>query len=152
MKNFFIGAVVTTMMIVPVQGVVFAADTVPSGSNSGNSVPSGSNPTDNVPSGANPGSGSGGTVKLTNPLSSSENYNLTDFLKSVIAIILVFAIPIIVLFIMYAGFLFVTARGEPAQIQKARAALTWAVIGGVIVLGAWAILEVIQGTITAITK
>ena len=50
---------------------------------------------------------------------------------------------------MYAGFLFVTARGDAAQISTARKALLWAVVGGVIALGAKLIIEVIQGTVDA---
>jgi hypothetical protein len=68
----------------------------------------------------------------------------------IIEIILVFAVPIIVFFIIYAGFLFVTARGNENQIGTARTALTWAVIGGVIVLGANLILTVVQQTVNTL--
>lgn len=53
--------------------------------------------------------------------------------------------------IMYAGFLFVTARGEPAKITQAKTALLYAVIGTAILLGAWTISEAIQGTIKQIS-
>lgn len=92
--------------------------------------------------------GAGGCVagELCNPLQSA---TITDFLLKIIDVILIFAQPLIVLFIMYAGYLYVTARGEDAQITTARSALLWAVIGGVIILGARLILAVIKGTIAA---
>lgn len=55
---------------------------------------------------------------------------------------------IAVIMIMYAGFLYVTARGSEAQIKKAHNALLYAVIGAAILLGAWAISQAIQATIT----
>ncbi len=85
--------------------------------------------------------------ELRNPLKSRD---IPEFLGKIIDIILVFALPIIVLFIMYAGYLFVTANGKPEQIKEARNALLYAVIGGVIVLGARMIFTVIQGTANAL--
>ena len=88
-----------------------------------------------------------GFGRLTNPLKSD---SITAFFTSILDIILTFAIPIVVLFIMYAGFLYVTARGDEGKIKTAHAALTWAIVGGVIVLGAKLIIDVIQGTVEAL--
>ena len=88
----------------------------------------------------------GGSRELKNPLKSK---SIEEFLLKIIDVLLVFALPIIVLYIMYAGYLFVTAQGDSGQISTARSALLWAVVGGVIVLGARVIVAVIQGTITA---
>jgi len=112
--------------------------------NVGNSTGNIGNTTGSV---SNPGPGSG-VVKLENPLG-SENDTIAKFLLKIIDVLLVFAIPIIILFIMYAGFLFVTARGNPSQIETARNALLWSVVGGVIILAAKLIIELIQGTISA---
>lgn len=84
------------------------------------------------------------TSFLENPLKFD---SIEGFLLAVIDVILVFALPLIVLFIMYAGFKFVFARGNESEVTKARTQLTWAVVGGLIVLGAKVILEVIQGTV-----
>lgn len=73
-----------------------------------------------------------------------------DALVLIIDILLTFALPLIVLYIMYAGYLFVTAQGNPGEVTKARTALLWAVVGGVIVLGAKIIIGVIQTTATAL--
>lgn len=99
--------------------------------------------------GSDPGGGAvrtGDTGKLSNPLQSK---SIEEFILKIIDVLLVFAIPIIMLYIMYAGYLFVTAQGDSGQITTARSALLWAVVGGVIVLGAKVIVEVIQGTIKA---
>lgn len=51
------------------------------------------------------------------------------------------------LMIMWAGFLYVTARGDSSQIKRAHEALTWAVIGAAILLGARVISGAIEATI-----
>jgi hypothetical protein len=85
--------------------------------------------------------------QLCNPLKST---TITGFLVSIIDVLLIFALPVIVFFIIYSGYLFVTAAGDTSQIEKARTSLTWSIIGGVIVLGAQLIVTVIQGTVTAL--
>ena len=110
---------------------------------SGNTV---SPPTGNVISPPSGGGGGGGTGALTNPLKAK---SITEFLFNVIEVLLIFAVPIIVFFIIYAGFLFVTARGDTSKISTAKSALTWAIIGGIIVLGAKIIIEVIKNTVAA---
>ena len=88
----------------------------------------------------------GTTMELANPLKAK---SIDAFILSIIEVIMVFLIPIIVLYIMYAGFLFVTARGNATQIADAKRALLYAIIGGVIVVGAKLIIDVIQGTVDA---
>lgn len=107
---------------------------------------SGNNP---PTSGNNPPTSGNSTVELKNPLKVD---SIEAFLVAIIDVILVFALPIIIFFIMYAGFLFTTARGDTSQIEKAKGALLWSVVGGVIVLGAKIIVEVIQGTVTPLLK
>ncbi len=94
--------------------------------------------------------GDGGiTAELANPLDSSIS-SIPAFFNVLVDIILVFAIPFIVFFIIYAGFLYVTAQGNPEKIQKAHAALLYALIGGMLILGANVLLYVITNTITQI--
>jgi hypothetical protein len=86
---------------------------------------------------------------LSNPLDSSIS-SIPAFFGVLVDIILVFAIPFIVFFIIYAGFLYVTAQGNPEKIQKAHAALLYALIGGMLILGANVLLDVITNTVTQI--
>jgi len=88
----------------------------------------------------------GGAGVLSNPLG---NKNLTQFLQDLLDVIMVFAIPLIVFMIIYAGFNYVMAQGSPEKVKTANKALLYAVIGGVIILGAQAILTVVQGTVDA---
>jgi len=86
------------------------------------------------------------TKNIINPLQSQ---TIPEFILKIIDVLLVFALPLIILYIMYAGFKLVTANGNAEQISSGRTALLWAVVGGVIVLGARAIIALIQGTIQA---
>lgn len=92
--------------------------------------------------------GRGDLVTVQNPL---EADNITELFASIIDVILVFAIPIIVFFIIYAGFLYVTARGNEGTIQKAHMALLYALIGGLLILGARVLIDVVKGTVEGVT-
>lgn len=97
--------------------------------------------------GINGASNGTGNVTLNNPL--GQGTTLTGFIQEILDVILIFAVPLIVFFIILAGFNYVMARGNPGKVQEASKALLYAVIGGVIILGAYVILEVISGTIDA---
>lgn len=90
----------------------------------------------------------GDPVTVQNPLVAK---NITELFEAIIDIVLVFAIPIIVFFIIYAGFLYVTARGNEGTIQKAHMALLYALIGGLLILGARVLIEVVKGTVEGVT-
>ncbi len=87
------------------------------------------------------------TMKLENPL---ESDSILEFLGAIFDIIITFAIPIIVLYIMYAGFMLVTARGDTTKIATGKTALTWALVGGVLILGADLLITVIESTVDSI--
>ena len=107
---------------------------------------SGSNGVGNSGIGSN-GVGTSGGAGFTNPLISG---TITEFLLKIIDILLVFALPITVLFIMYGGFMLVTAQGESKKLEDGRNAILWAVVGGVIALGAKVIIDVIQKTVNTL--
>ncbi len=62
--------------------------------------------------------------------------SLAELPSLLLDVLLVFAVPFTVLYIMYAGFLYVTAQGNPGKIEAAHRALLWSVVGGVVILGA----------------
>jgi len=93
------------------------------------------------------GGDSGDGPSLKNPL--GDDSTLTKLLNDILDVIMVFAVPVIVFFIIYAGFLYVTAQGDESKVTKGHKALLYAVVGGVIILGAKVLLEVIKGTIEA---
>ena len=92
------------------------------------------------------GNTEGGGLVLSNPLGDKD---LMDFLEDILNVIMVFAVPLIVFMIIYAGFKYVMAQGNPGKISDANKAIMFALIGGLLILGAWVILEVIQGTVDA---
>jgi len=49
------------------------------------------------------------------------------------------ALPFLVVFLIIAGFLFVTAQGNEQQLAKAKNTLFWTVIGAALIIGSWAI-------------
>jgi hypothetical protein len=53
-----------------------------------------------------------------------------------------------VLGFIWSGFLYVMAQGNSTKIADATRALSYTAIGTAILLGAWAITDVISGTIT----
>jgi hypothetical protein len=91
-----------------------------------------------------------GSTGLQNPL---KNINsLEDLLDSVLAAIIQLGTIILTLALVYTGFLFVMARGNPEEISKARGVLLWTVIGGLILLGAQGIKSVIFETAHDLTN
>lgn len=89
-----------------------------------------------------------GEGRLANPLAGSGITSVNGLLVAILNIVIVLAMPIIVFFIILAGFKYVTARGNATQTEEATRALTYAIIGGVLVLGAVAISAIIGDVVT----
>lgn len=82
--------------------------------------------------------------ELNNPL---QVPTITGLLEGILAIVLVAAIPIVVIMLIYSGFLFVTARGNPQILETARRSLMYGIIGGVVILSGYAIIAIVQGIV-----
>jgi len=91
------------------------------------------------------GAGGGG---IQNPISFN---TISDFIAAILEVIVKIGIPIAAIFIIYAGFLFVTARGNEKQIEKAKYAFIWTTIGTAILLGASIFADIISTTINNLT-
>jgi len=88
-----------------------------------------------------------GIINIPNPLRSGTN-TLYDFISLIINdVILPVGGVIAVIYIIYAGFLLVTARGDEAKLTQGKRAFMYAAIGTLVLLGAWAISQAIEGTI-----
>lgn len=94
--------------------------------------------------GQDPSGPTGSTVSFINYLKVD---NIEDLLEAILAIVLVLATPIIIFFIIYSGFLYVTAGGDMEKLKKAKQALLYSILGGVLVLGAFAIGEIIKNLV-----
>ena len=84
------------------------------------------------------------TTTINNPISAN---TVDGFIKSILIGIVKIGMPIIALAIIYSGFLFVAARGKTEALTKAKNALLYTVIGAAILLGAWAIAQLISDTV-----
>lgn len=105
-----------------------------------------------------PSDGSGGTpetpeqpkkdpVLLKNPLRAGLDTIPAIAGAIVENIVIPIALPFLAMSIIWTGFLFVKARGKPDEITKAREALKWTIIGGLLILGSFLIATALQGTI-----
>lgn len=86
-----------------------------------------------------------------NPLDGGGITSVVGFFQAILDVLLIFAVPIIVFFIIFAGFKYVTARGDASKVKEAHNALLYAIIGGLIVIGANVILSIVAGTVCEIT-
>lgn len=89
-----------------------------------------------------------GVACIENPL--GDGSSLPAFVQSLLGIIIRAGIPIVVLALVYTGFRFVLARGNPVKISEAKHLLLWTVIGSAVVLGAWTIATILTNTINLI--
>ena len=86
--------------------------------------------------------------KIINPIPNVTS--IPGLIHTILVGVLKIGIPIVVLAIVYCGFLFVFARGNPEELKKAKSALLYTVIGAAVLLGSWAIAEMISATVLAL--
>lgn len=99
-----------------------------------------------------PGTGTrgvtGGSAKLENPLGNTTS--VSEFVKKILNGLIQIGIPIAVLFVIYAGFKFVTAQGNSEKLAEARKNFLWTIVGIAIFLGAVVIADLVAGTLRQI--
>ena len=98
--------------------------------------------------GNNPGLSGGNTLfTLQNPLNFE---TFCGLLKGLFNALLIVGVPVAMFFIAYAGFLFVTARGNPDKLRIAKLNALYVTIGIGVFLGAWFLAQIIAATIRAL--
>lgn len=85
---------------------------------------------------------------IKNPL--SKTTTLSQVVLNVVSIVRILLIMAAVLYLLYAGFMFVTARGAPEKIKKARNALLWGCVGIALILASQVIVTSLQNTVSGI--
>lgn len=113
-----------------------------SSSSSSNSSSAGFNPSTSTPVG-------GISAGIKNPLGDSYP-DIPSFIKQLLKVVLIIGVPLVVLAIIYSGFLFVTAQGNPEEIGKAKKALLYTVIGAFLLLGCFVLADAISATVNDI--
>lgn len=84
---------------------------------------------------------------LQNPIKSQ---TIQEFVRNILEGVIKIGVPLVALAIIYSGFLFVVALGNPGKIEEAKSALTNTVIGAALLLGAWALSELIVETVKSL--
>ena len=93
--------------------------------------------------------GQSDSLTIKNPLKVK---NIQDLLAAILSAIVQIAIPFLVLAVMWVGFLFVAARGNPNKLADARQALFYTLLGALIILGAQTLSVILSGTISQLTE
>jgi len=88
---------------------------------------------------------SGGAVNLDtfNPIGQN---SVEGLIAAVLQFVVKIGAVVVVFFVIYAGFQFVTAQGNEEKITKARKSFLWTIIGALILLGAMTLSGVICRT------
>ena len=88
--------------------------------------------------------GGNGTFTLCDPLGVK---NFCDLVKALLNIVLAIGVPVAVLFLVWAGFRFILARGSQTGLEEAKRNFYYVIIGIAIFLGAWTLATIISATI-----
>ena len=89
---------------------------------------------------------------LQNPLAGSGIDSIASFTAAFLRAVVFILFPIAVVFIVYSGFLFISAQGKPEDLATAKRNFLWTVIGVALLLGAWALAVLIENTIEPILR
>ncbi len=71
--------------------------------------------------------------EICNPIEADTFLELVEAIAKAITAI---GMPLVAIFLVWAGFLFVTARGNEEQLKRAKTAFYWTLVGGAVVIGA----------------
>lgn len=134
-RNFLVVFAIVVAAIMPLS--VFAAGAFDAGTPSG-SYNAGT-PSGNSDAGCTPGT-------ICNPLGNIKGF--CGFIKALFVAVGTIAVPIAVLFLVYAGFLFVYARGSAEGLTKAKNNLFYTILGIAIFFAAWLLALAIGNTLS----
>lgn len=80
------------------------------------------------------------TKELCNPLKAN---NFKELVQSIANFVVTIAIPFVVIFLIYSGFLFVKSRGNETELKKAKETFYWTILGAAVVIGAYALASAV---------
>lgn len=84
------------------------------------------------------------SISFPNPIKQT---SLEALIKAILDVVVQFGAIVAVFFLIYSGYKFIEARGNPGKIEAAQKTFFWTIVGGLIVLGAFVISEVIKNTV-----
>jgi hypothetical protein len=87
------------------------------------------------------------TGSIANPLGTTGPQDIPSFIQAILNVVLVVGVPIVTLAIIYTGYLFVAAQGNPTKLTEAKKTLLYSLIGAALLLGSFVISSAIKGTV-----
>jgi hypothetical protein len=94
--------------------------------------------------------GGGGSNSITLFSTLDGISSICQLLQKLLGVLLAFGVPIAVLFLVYAGFLFVKARGNPKELIRARTNFKYVILGIMLFLGAWMLGQIVASTVNTL--
>ena len=86
---------------------------------------------------------------LNSPLSGTLN-SVPAFLSAALGAVAKIGMPIITVYFVISGFLFVAAQGKPDKLVIAKRNFLYAVIGAALILSSWVLSTIIGDTVTQV--
>ena len=77
--------------------------------------------------------------------------SIPGFIEAALKALVLIALPILTLFIVYSGFLFIAARGNSSKLEEAKRNFMYVIIGALLILGAWVVATLVGGTVNQLT-
>ena len=96
----------------------------------------------NQPGGIQEGTQREGGFTLPNPLGNTTSFAV--IMEKLADIAIKIGLPLVVIFMIYAGFLFVSAGGNEDKITAAKTTFFWAIVGALLIIGSKALAIAIQ--------
>ena len=88
------------------------------------------------------------SYSINNPLGVT---SIEQVIQKIMAVIVRLAVPVIICFFLYTGFMFITAQGDTKKLETAKNMFWQVMVGTIIILGAWAIAAAVVTTVNLIT-
>lgn len=90
---------------------------------------------------------SGTSQTLCNPVQFS---GMSEFIAGFLRAVVMISLPILTLFIVYSGFMFVMARGNEGKLKTAKQNFMFVILGAILILGAWTLATMIGATVSQV--
>ena len=90
-----------------------------------------------------------GAARIENPAAAD---SITGFITLAVSKVAEVGLVLLVLAVIYVGFKYVMARGNPKSLEEAHRALLYTFVGGLILIGAELFAKIISATVTGLSK
>jgi hypothetical protein len=78
--------------------------------------------------------------------------SIGDFIMELLEIVVKIGVPVASIFLIWSGYLFVSAQGDTTKLTTAKKTFVWACVGAAVLFGAWGLASAINGTVGALMK